>query len=311
MKKRLLYLSLISILLLLTLLFWDINPDILLFSLKNRSTKIWAILVTGAALGVSTLVFQTVVGNRILSPGILGLDNLYLLLNLLLVVTLGSSHQFFSDPYINFILSCGLMTIFSTQLYIRVFTKIKSIYKVILLGVVMGTLFSSITGMLQISMNPDTFNTIMDKLFASYNVVNKDILLFSSVILILLTAFLIYKRRILDVLTLGRDKATNLGVDYIKEIKWILIIVFILISVSTALVGPVTFLGFFAANLSRSLFATYKHSVLIAGSILSGISTLFMGQILVEHLFDFGLPIGALISLWGGIFFIFLILRRK
>lgn len=309
MKKTLTLMLIGSFLLMCVLILWDINPDILLFALNIRWTKIWAILVTGSALGVSTLVFQTVTGNRILSPGILGLDNLYLMLNLILVFVLGIDNKFISNPYINFFLSSTLMALFSTQLYIKIFVKIKSLYKVILLGVVMSTLFTSIIGMLQVFMNPDSYNVILEKLFASYSVINKDLLLLSTVILVTLSVVFVNKHRLLDVLSLGIDKATNLGVDYHKELKWILIITFILISISTALVGPVSFLGFLSANISRSILPTHKHKYLIPGTILSSISTLFIGQILVERVFAFGLPIGVLISLWGGIYFIVLVLR--
>lgn len=309
MKKSFITLTITTVVLLLVLLLWDINPDIFLFAIRNRWIKIWAILVTGSALGVSTLVFQTVTGNRILSPGILGLDNLYLLLNLFLVFILGAYSNLITNPYINFFLSASLMVVFSTQLYIRVFVRIKSLYKVILLGVVMSTLFTSIIGMLQIIMNPDSFNVILDKLFASYNVINRDLLVLSTIILVIFIAILIKQKRLLDVLSLGYDKSTNLGVNYNKELKRILIVIFIMISISTALVGPISFLGFFAANISRSLLPTHKHHILIPGSILSAVSTLFLGQILVEKVFDFGLPVGVLISLWGGIYFIYLILK--
>ena len=301
----------ITLILIGALLFWNINPEILLFALGKRWVKIWAIMVTGSALGIATMVFQTITGNRILSPGILGLDTLYLMLNVVLIFTLGAYTKLVTDPYINFLLSTLLMTVFSTVLYIRIFVKIKSLYKVILIGFVMGTLFSSIVGMLQTIMNPDAYNVILDKLFASYNFVNEELLLLSSIILVSLTMVMIKKRHLLDVISLGHDRATNLGVNVHDELKWILILIFIMISISTALVGPITFLGFFAANISRNLLPTYKHHILIPGAALSAVATLVIGQILVERIFAFGLPIGVLISLWGGSYFIYLILRGK
>lgn len=311
MKKKLILLLTVTILLVLTLLLWNINPDILLYSLKKRSIKIIGILITGSALGISTLLFQTISGNRILSPSILGLDNLYVLINVLIAFTLGTVSILFNNVYINFFLTTITMTLLSTTIYIKIFSKGRSLHIVILVGVILGTLFTSIIGMIQTLMNPDSYNVILDKLFASYNNINSDLLLITTVILILCFIVVIYNHRLLDVISLGKEKAITLGIDYDKELKKILTLIFIMVSLSTSLVGPVTFLGFFAANITKNLFKTYKHMFLIPGVILSGVSTLVIGQFLVEHLFSFSLPIGVLISLCGGIYFIYLLIKES
>lgn len=311
MKKRLFLLSLLTLALTLILLFWDINPDILIYSLKKRSIKIWAIVVTGSSLGVATLLFQTISGNRILSPSILGLDSLYILVNLIIVFTIGTVSPLISNPYINFFMSTLIMSILSVTIYLKVFSKANSLHIMILVGIVLGILFSSIIGMLQTLMNPDSYNVILDKLFASYNNVNTELLLLTSLILILFLIYIIFNKNLLDVISLGKDKAITLGIDYNKVIKKYLFIIFIMVSLSTSLVGPVTFLGFFAANICKNLFKTYKHKLLIPGVILVSISTLVIGQFLVEKIFSFSLPIGVLISLCGGIYFIFLLLKES
>ena len=66
----------------------------------------------------------------------------------------------------------------------------------------------------------------------------------------------------LDVMSLGREQAVNLGVDYDYVTKHVLVVVTILISVSTALVGPITFLGLLVANVAYQFIHSYKHKSL-------------------------------------------------
>ena len=116
--------------------------------------------------------------------------------------------------------------------------------------------------------------------------------------------------RDMDVLILGRDHAINLGVSYEKLVYKTLFIVAILISVSTALVGPITFLGILVTNVSRELLKTYKHRELFLGATLIGGIALIYGQLLVERVFTFSAPISVLINFVGGVYFIYLLLRE-
>ena len=75
-----------------------------------------------------------------------------------------------------------------------------------------------------------------------------------------------YKRHFLDVFHLGKDQATNLWIETERFQFSILCCVSLLTGTATALVGPITFLGFIVANVSYRLFATYRHGVLLLGS---------------------------------------------
>ncbi|MFA6907176.1 MAG: iron chelate uptake ABC transporter family permease subunit, partial [Sphaerochaeta sp.] len=66
-------------------LFWNLAPHTIAFHLPRRAIKLAALCITGTALAVSTSVFQTVSGNTILTPSILGLDSLYLLVQSIIV----------------------------------------------------------------------------------------------------------------------------------------------------------------------------------------------------------------------------------
>ena len=97
---------------------------------------------------------------------------------------------------------------------------------------------------------------LQNKLFASFNNVNVDILMFAVIIIILMIPFIYDDIKYLDVMSLGRDHAINLGVQYDKLVKKFLVIVSVLVAISTALVGPLTFLGLLVVNLTRQIAKT-------------------------------------------------------
>jgi iron complex transport system permease protein len=165
--------------------------------------------------------------------------------------------------------------------------------------------------MLQIIISPDVYNLIIGKLFANFNVVQEELTGISLVIILAASVFLYKKRFVLDVLSLGKAHSINLGIDYNKEVMRFLVVVFLLISLSTALVGPITFLGFFAVNIAKNYMDHYHHGYLMAGTCLIAVIVLFLGQLLVEHVFDFGLPISVLIGMIGGGYFIHMLLKEN
>lgn len=96
-----------------------------------------------------------------------------------------------------------------------------------------------------------------------------------------------------------------------KTVWRLLIMVIILVSTATSLVGPITFLGLLVVNLAWQLLATYRHRTIIWGAFLLSIITLVGGQLVGEHVLNFAVPISTLINLIGGIYFIRLLVKEK
>ncbi len=282
------------------------------YALPRRAIKVAAMALTGIAIAYSTVIFQTITHNRILTPSIMGLDSLYLLLQTVLVFFLGSSHMLIANPHWNFILSVLAMVVFALLLYRFLFQSGKRpIYFLLLVGIILGTFFSSVTTFLQVMIDPNEFMSIQDKMFASFNNVNGDLVwwAFGMIIITLIIGWKYLNE--LDVLSLGRDIAINLGVPYDHLVRRMLILSTVLIAVSTALVGPITFFGLIVANLSYEFFKTYKHSVLIVGAGLLSIVALVGGQWIVERVFTFSTTLSVIINFIGGIYFIYLLLKES
>lgn len=311
-KKSIVILSVLVLVLVISFLFIGVNSINFKYALYRRIPKIYAMILTGGAIGFSSLIFQTVTNNRILTPSILGIDSLYVLLQTSVVFLLGSSSVIISNGNINFIITIVAMLLFSSLIYKFIFKKgSKNIFTLLLVGVVCGTLFESLTTFMQVLIDPVEFQVVQDKMQASFNNINIDLLFISSIVIIICIGYVYEYLKVLDVMSLGRDEAINLGVDYDKMVKKILIVVVLLTSVATALVGPITFLGLLVVNISRQFISSYKHSVLGVVTILISIIALIGGQLLVEQLMNFGVSVSVIINFVGGIYFIYLVMKER
>ena len=140
---------------------------------------------------------------------------------------------------------------------------------------------------------------------------NSDIILLAIILMIIIVFVLRKELEVLDVITLGKEQAVNLGVDYDSTIRKLLLDVVLLISVATALVGPISFFGLIVANLSRQMFKTYRHKELISGSALFGIILLTAGQMIVEQVYSYAIPISVFITVGGGLCFLYLLPAQR
>ncbi|MFR3911221.1 MAG: iron chelate uptake ABC transporter family permease subunit [Clostridium paraputrificum] len=310
-KKLLLGLGIAATILVAIFLFIGLNANNFDYALSRRIPKIIAMILVGISIGFSSLVFQTITNNRILTPSILGLDSLYVLLQTTLIFILGSGSGVVNGKNANFVISIIIM-IFSSLIYKFLFRKnSNNIFSLLLIGVVCGTLFESLTTFMQVLIDPLEFQMVQDKMMASFNNINTEILLISTVVIALCIVFSMDFLKILDVMSLGRDEAINLGVDYDKVTKKTLVVIVILTSVSTALVGPITFLGLLVVNIARQLVKTYKHSELGLATGFISVIALIGGQLIVERILNFGMTIGVIINFVGGIYFIYLVKKER
>lgn len=311
-KKKLYFLTVLLLILVTMFIFLGLNSRSWGYALSRRIPKIIAIVLTGSSIAFSSIIFQTIINNRILTPSILGLDSLYMFIQTFTVFVLGSNMVAKLGPNFNFIVSAGLMVIFSIILFRLLFKKEGSnIFFLLLLGLVFGTFFQSLSSFMQVLIDPSEFMIVQNKMFASFNNVNTKILWIALVGVFGSMAYTYKYLNALDVLSLGRDNAINLGIEYDNVVKKMLIIISILVSISTALVGPITFLGLLVVNITREILKTYQHKYLIMGSILISSIALVGGQLFAERISNFSTPISVIINFIGGVYFIFLLLKES
>ncbi|WP_294081712.1 iron chelate uptake ABC transporter family permease subunit [Proteiniphilum sp. UBA5384] len=282
------------------------------FALRLRGVKVAAIIVVSCCVAYSSVAFQTLTNNRILTPSIMGFESVYLLIQTLIVFMYGDLTFQVLSGWGNFLLSVLGMIGFAFLLYILIYKKGKdNLYLLLLVGIILGTLFNSLSSFMQLLIDPSDYFIVQGKMFATFNKINRDLLWPSAGVLVILLVVGFRTTKYLDVLALGRDQAINLGLNYNRAVQLFLVIIAILVSVSTALVGPITFLGLLVTNLTYELFKTHRHDVIIAACCLVTAVTLLSGQFVMERLFHLSIPVSAIINLVGGLYFMFLLLRVR
>jgi len=288
------------------------NSRLFQYALKIRTPKLIVMLITAFAIGGASIVFQSIINNTIVTPCLLGMNSLYTLIHTAVFFFLGSTSVIATNANLSFAVDVVLMGITATIIYSWIFKKTRhNVLYVLLVGTVLTSFFSSIQSTLTRVMDPNEYDTLLNTLVASFSNINTEIILFSVVLLAGIVFALRKELALLDVLTLGKDQAINLGVDYDKCIRRLLLGVTLCIAVATAMVGPISFLGLIIANLSRQLLKTYRHGQLILGSALFGMIVLVGGQLIVEHVYSYAIPVSVFITVGGGLYFLYLLLTRK
>ncbi|EAH8259018.1 iron ABC transporter permease [Campylobacter jejuni] len=308
MRKKMLILSFLTLGMIGIFILVDLN-GFDEYALKSRFLQITAIIIVAICIAVSTVIFQTLCNNKILTPAIIGLDSLYMLLQSALIFSFGAANLSVYKNDINFLITLVCMVVFSLRLYKILFSSDRSIYLIMLLGLVFGTLFSTLSSFFEVLIDPDEFMVIQGRMFASFDNIAFDVLILAYIISFLSFIWIFRYMKFLDPLNLGKDLAINLGINYQKISKQLMIIIAILTSISTALVGPITFLGLLVVNITYELFKTAKHSILLSACILISILALLGGVFFVSRVFDYNATISVVINFLGGIYFIYLVLK--
>lgn len=282
------------------------------FALELRGRKVAAFILVGIAATFSTISFQTMTQNHFLTPNILGLDSLYVFVQTILFFCLGGQQLLGNKTVGTFLLNVGLMVTISLLLAKFLLKKRNhDLFLLLMIGIILGTFFNSISTFLQVVMDPNEYDLLQGKLFASFGNVNSQYLLIAGILILGISGYLWFKSYTLDVLHLGNEQAISLGIN-ISHFQLILLLAISgLIGISTALVGPVTFLGFIVANMSYQLMGTYNHRQLFIGGSLLAIFLLLFGQFMVEQIFQLNTTLSIVIQFFGGIYFVGKIISER
>lgn len=276
---------------------------------NRRVLHVIAMVTAAILISFSSLSFQTITNNRLLTPSMIGFDAIFVATQTFLVFLFTENSKIFSNSYYNFIISTVVMLVITLALYSFILKKNKNqVFVLLLVGIVISTLVRSVTGFLQRIMNPSSLDSALSASLVSITNINTTIIYLVVPIMIVLI-YLFYRRKnTYDIMSLGEDQAINLGVNYHKKTNETMVYIAISMAISTALIGPITFLGLLAVNIAREVFKTYKHQVVMIASASFSVIFLVLGQLIIEEL-GMKVPVTEIINLLGGGYMIYLIWR--
>lgn len=277
---------------------------------RTRLASLGTIALVAVCQAVATVMFHTATSNRILTPSILGFDALYVLTQTALVFAFGTAASGLEGiPKI--LAQSGLMVIFATVLYGWLFSgKRANLHLLLLVGVVLGMGFGSVSTFMQRLLTPSEFDVLSARLFGSIGNGNLEYLPFAAAIALGVLVFVWTRRRTYDVVALGRDPAVSLGINYRREVVVILVLVAVLVSVSVTMVGPMTFYGFLVATLAYQFARNDSHGETLPLAIGIGLVTLLGATFVLKHIFSAGGLVTVIIEFAGGLLFLIVLLRK-
>jgi len=278
---------------------------------ERRLNSVIAMAVVAVCQAVATVAFQTVTNNRIITPSIMGFESLYVAIHTSTVYFLGAAGLNNARTLEMFVVQLVLMVGLSLILYTWLLAGDNpNMHAMLLVGIVLGGGLGSVSTFMQRLLTPSEFDLLTARLFGSVN--NADPAYYPlAVPLVLVAAGLMYvNSRRLNVLSLGRDVAVNLGVNHKKHAVYTLVLVSVLMAVSTALVGPMTFLGFLVATLAYQFADTYDHRYVFPMAALLGYCILAGAYFIMNHIFYAQGVVSIIIELVGGLTFLIVVLRK-
>jgi iron complex transport system permease protein len=180
----------------------------------------------------------------------------------------------------------------------------------LLVGMVLSTLSRSLASFLQTIMDPEEFQSLTIRTEVSISNMNTSIIWIAVPMMLIVLILIVKDLKTYDVMSLGESNAVGLGVSYAKKMNLALIYIALAMSVATALIGPLSFLGLIAVNAAREMLKTYRHLPLLILSSLIGIIFLVLGQAIIIET-GYLTTVTVLISMVGGAYMIYLILKEN
>lgn len=309
-ERRLIGLALVALLSIVAFMTIGLRGN-LAFALELRSVRLLALVQVAVAIAISTVLFQTVTGNRILTPSIMGLDALYLFVQTALVFVFGGLGFAALDPRLKFGSEVAIMIALALALFLPMLFSRMEMGLMLLGGVILGVLFRSLSSLLARLIDPNDFAVVQGASFASFNSINSELVALGTILTIVAVIVAWRSRHVLDILALGGDTATGLGVEWRKTVAGLIMLVAVLVAVSTALVGPVAFFGLLVVALAERVVDSRRHRYMLPAAALTAIIVLVGGQTLLQHALGGASTLGVVIEFVGGTVFLILLLGTR
>lgn len=283
----------------------------LAYIIPRRLARLGAIVVGGVCVAWSAIVFQTLTGNRILTPAVMGYEAVHLLLQATLILAAGTRSLALLGSSGNVALSVALMLGYSWALHRWLLRHGADTMRPLLLGLVLTLVIGTFTQFVQLWTSPGEFSILLGLGQASFDRAQPAQVLVSGAVLAVLLVTSRAGLPALDVMALGRELATSLGVDTGRLVRRQFALVAVLVAISTSLLGPTAFMGIFVANAAYAVARSTRHRHTLPTGCGIAIGMFLLAQIAVEHVFNYRATVGILVNLACGAWFLGLMLRTR
>ena len=276
-----------------------------------RVTNVVVMAVVAFCQAMATVSFQTVTNNRIITPSIMGFESLYIAVQTSAIYFLGAAGLVSLTGLPQFVMQIALMVGLAVALYAWLLSgRYGNLHVMLLIGIIIGGGLGSVSTFMQRLLTPSEFDILTARMFGSVSSADPAYLPVAIPLCLVAGTLLWTRAKRLNVMSLGRDATTGLGLNHRAELIKVLVLVAVLMAVSTALVGPMTFFGFLVATLAYQFADTHDHRYVFPVAVLVGFVVMAGAYFVMNHVFYAQGVVSIIIELVGGSVFLVVILRK-
>lgn len=283
--------------------------------MENRLPQALTAMLCGASLAVCGLMLQTAFRNPLAGPDVFGISSGAGLGVAIVMLFLGGSVSitlFTVSGFLAILTSAFIGAIVVTMIILFLSTMVRNSVLLLIVGLMVGYVSSSAVALLNFFASEEGVKSYMVWGMGNFGGVSMDhMLLFALLCLVGIIAS-IFLIKPLNIMLLGTQYAESLGIN-IRQIRNLLLVtVGLLTAVTTAFCGPVSFIGLAIPHISRLLFRTDNHQILLPGTVLTGAVIALFCNLVCYLPGELGIiPLNAVTPLIGAPVIIYVIIKRR
>lgn len=283
--------------------------------MENRLPQALTAMLCGASLAVCGLMLQTAFRNPLAGPDVFGISSGAGLGVAIVMLFLGGSVSttlFTISGFLAILTSAFIGAIVVTMIILFLSTMVRNSVLLLIVGLMVGYVSSSAVALLNFFASEEGVKSYMVWGMGNFGGVSMDhMLLFALLCLVGIIAS-IFLIKPLNIMLLGTQYAESLGIN-IRQIRNLLLVtVGLLSAVTTAFCGPISFIGLAIPHISRLLFRTDNHQILLPGTVLTGAVIALFCNLVCYLPGELGIiPLNAVTPLIGAPVIIYVIIKRR
>ena len=283
--------------------------------MENRLPQALTAMLCGASLAVCGLMLQTAFRNPLAGPDVFGISSGAGLGVAIVMLFLGGSVSttlFTVSGFLAILTAAFIGAIVVTMIILFLSTMVKNSVLLLIVGLMVGYVSSSAVALLNFFASEEGVKSYMVWGMGNFGGVSMNhMLLFALLCLVGIIAS-IFLIKPLNIMLLGTQYAESLGIN-IRQIRNLLLVtVGLLTAVTTAFCGPISFIGLAIPHISRLLFHTDNHQILLPGTVLTGAVIALFCNLICYLPGELGIiPLNAVTPLIGAPVIIYVIIKRR
>lgn len=288
---------------------WDV------IILQFRLPKALTAILVGSGLGISGLLMQTLFRNPLAGPFVLGISSGASLGVAFLILGSGIFGGILATVALS---SWGLVIASSSGAALVLIAviitanKIRNTTSILIIGLMFGTITSAIISVLTFFSDAEEIQQFIFWGFGNLGNLSWNEVMIFSIIYLITILNLLFVIKPLNTFLLGENYSKSLGIDIKKSRMMILLITSVLTGVITAFAGPIAFIGLAVPHMTKLLFKTSNHTILLPAVAIMGAMIMLICDLIAQlPTSEFTLPINAVTSLFGAPIVIWLLIRKK